>query len=362
VDECSSGQHRCHNSTICVNTVGSYMCRCGPGWKPKPGLQNNKNTTVCEEVPFPTWTPPTGISSQTLSHFFDQVKALGGTFKPGSADSTLQNLVKLVDELMEAPGDLKDLSPPTRHRVATQLLSGLEDTLRFLAKTLTAGPFTYHSPSDTGPTLVGLLSSRNMGVLLEDASLELDPEKLAELKDTHDVSDLRVRPSLLSAVNSVFLSNNNTESLASHVTFAFSHLESPGGEQVTNPPHGPCSHVPSQELVCAFWKRDKNGSGHWATKGCWKRGSQNGSTTCQCNHLSSFAILVAHYDVKDASLALITKVGLTLSLVCLLLCIFTFLLVRPIQGSRTTIHLHLCICLFVGSTIFLAGIENDGHQ
>lgn len=54
--------------------------------------------------------------------------------------------------------------------------------------------------------------------------------------------------------------------------------------------------------------------------------------------------------------------GLSLSLVCLLLCILTFLLVRPIQGSRTTMHLHLCICLFLGSAIFLTGIENKGHQ
>lgn len=51
--------------------------------------------------------------------------------------------------------------------------------------------------------------------------------------------------------------------------------------------------------------------------------------------------------------------GLAVSLVCLLLCILTFLLVRPIQGSRTTVHLHLCICLFVGSAIFLAGSENE---
>lgn len=52
--------------------------------------------------------------------------------------------------------------------------------------------------------------------------------------------------------------------------------------------------------------------------------------------------------------------GLSLSLVCLLLCILTFLLVRPIQGSRTTVHLHLCLCLSVAYAIFLAGIKNDG--
>lgn len=54
--------------------------------------------------------------------------------------------------------------------------------------------------------------------------------------------------------------------------------------------------------------------------------------------------------------------GLALSLVCLLLCILTFLLVRPIQGSRTTVHLHLCICLFVGSSIFLLGVEKKDEQ
>ena len=53
-----------------------------------------------------------------------------------------------------------------------------------------------------------------------------------------------------------------------------------------------------QELICAFWKSDSNRRGYWATSGCQTLGSGNGSTTCQCNHLSSFAILMAHYDVE----------------------------------------------------------------
>ncbi|XP_046505197.1 adhesion G protein-coupled receptor E5-like, partial [Equus quagga] len=64
VDECSSGQYQCHNSTVCVNTAGSYRCRCHPGWTPLLGLRDNQNTTVCEEVSFPTWTLPPGIQSQ----------------------------------------------------------------------------------------------------------------------------------------------------------------------------------------------------------------------------------------------------------------------------------------------------------
>lgn len=48
VDECSSGKHQCDNSTVCVNTVGSYTCHCRQGWVPKPGFRDKQMTTICE--------------------------------------------------------------------------------------------------------------------------------------------------------------------------------------------------------------------------------------------------------------------------------------------------------------------------
>ncbi|XP_034854221.1 adhesion G protein-coupled receptor E5 isoform X2 [Mirounga leonina] len=384
VDECSSGQPTCHESTVCINTVGSYKCHCRRGWEPKPGFQNRQPNTTCEEMSFPTWTPPPGIKSQSMSHFFERVQELHRDFKPALAQDTMQDLIKSVDEMLEAPRDLETLPLPERHLMATHFLLGYEAVLRTLAKAMPGASFTYLSPSntelslmiqergegnitmgqsharmlldwavatgarDSGPTVMGILSSCNMQKLLANASLELEPEKKVELNKIHQSPFRGAEPRLLSAVNLVFLSNTNTEKLDSPVTFAFSHLpETPG---------------PRQELICAFWKSDGNSSGHWAMTGCQTLGTRNGSTTCRCNHLSSFAILMAHYDIEDQKLALITRLGLVLSLVCLLLCILTFLLVRPIQGSRTTVHLHLCICLFVGSAIFLAGIENEGGQ
>ncbi|XP_053439655.1 adhesion G protein-coupled receptor E5 isoform X3 [Nycticebus coucang] len=380
MDECSSRQHLCHKSAVCVNTVGSYTCHCRPGWKPKAGVPTSQKSPVCEELPFANLTLPLGVNSQALSHFFNEVQKLG---KDTDKD-TIQNFIRLVDELIEAPGDMENLAPHERHYIVTWLLFTLEEVLRALAKTMPQGPFTYCSPSntelslliqekgvknvtmgqsharmllnwavaagarDSGPTVAGIFSSKNLAKLLANASLDLDPEKQAQLELNYERPVSGAQVHLLSAVNSVFLSNTNTEKLASPITFAFTHLEMPKQKH--------------QELICAFWKRNSNGSGHWATMGCQKMGSQNNTTTCQCHHLSSFAILMAHYDVQDWKLAMITKVGLALSLVCLLLCILTFLLVRPIQGSRTTIHLHLCICLFVGSAIFLAGIENEGGE
>ncbi|KAB0406046.1 hypothetical protein E2I00_012157 [Balaenoptera physalus] len=326
-DECSSGQHQCHNSTICVNTVGSYTCHCRQGWVPKPGFQEKQVDTIsCEEISFPTWTAPPEIKSQSLSGFFERVQKMSIDFKSALTQETIQYLIMSVDDLLKTPGDLEALDLSSRHHTATYLFSGLEQILRTLAKAMSGGSFIYHSPGDTGPTVVGILSSPNMQKLLANASLDLDLEKQTELEEIYESRVRGAQLRLLSAVNL---------------------WEMPGTRQ---------------ELICAFWKSDSNRRGYWATSGCQTLGSGNGSTTCQCNHLSSFAILMAHYDVEDWKLALITKVGLALSLVCLLLCILTFLLVRPIQGSRTTVHLHLCICLFVGSTIFLVGIENQGGQ
>ncbi|KAM9242400.1 adhesion G protein-coupled receptor E5 isoform 2-T2 [Dugong dugon] len=387
VDECSLKQNPCPNTTHCLNTVGGYKCHCRPGWKPIPVSPNGPNNTVCEEMSFPSWTRPSGVSSKTLSRFFDKVEYLGRDFKPDSAKNTIQNLVMFVDELLEASGDLEDQNLSTRHHTASYLLLGLEQVLSILAQALPEPSFTYHSPSNTelslmiqeqeehgdrnvtvgqsharmqlnwavaaqdknsGPTVVGILSSLNMQRLLANASLDLEAKKKDKLEEIHRSLIHGAQLKVLSAVNTAFLSNRNTKNLSFPVTFAFSHLpETPG---------------PRQELICAFWEYDNDTGGHWATTGCQTLGSRNGSTTCRCSHLSSFAIVMAHYNVQDPTLALITKVGLAFSLVCLLLCILTFLLVRTIQSSRTTVHLHLCICLFVGSAIFLAGIENEGGQ
>ncbi|XP_048198314.1 adhesion G protein-coupled receptor E5 isoform X2 [Perognathus longimembris pacificus] len=387
VDECRLRLHECHSSTTCINTVGSYKCRCSPGWEPLPGHTRDAKNPECQGIDFPTWTAPPGIHSPALDAFFEEVQNLTRDFRPQSpqdTSDTIQKLIKALDGLLQAPGDMEKLEPPSQHRLATQLLVGMEGTLRTLAQSLPEGSFNYTSSSSTelslmvqpqkngdttighsqaqmmlnwaiatgnetsryGLTVAGILSTPNMKNLLANASLDLEG-RLAALEKTYESPVLDAQLRFLSNVNSVFLSNMNTGKLASPVTFNFSHSrEMPG---------------PREEVICAFWKgEDGNRSGHWSTEGCEVLGTKDGMTTCQCHHLSSFAILMAHYHIQDPRLELITKVGLSLSLICLLLCIFTFLLVRSIQSSRTTVHLHLCLCLFLGSAIFLVGVENNG--
>lgn len=61
-------------------------------------------------------------------------------------------------------------------------------------------------------------------------------------------------------------------------------------------------------------------------------------------------------------LQLMTFLGLSLSLLCLFFCILTFSMIRSIQSPRTTIHLHLCISLFLAFLIFLTSISQTKSQ
>ncbi|XP_048196580.1 adhesion G protein-coupled receptor E4-like [Perognathus longimembris pacificus] len=108
--------------------------------------------------------------------------------------------------------------------------------------------------------------------------------------------------------------------------------------------------------LCVSWQGSEEG-GSWSTEGCSPVRSNESYTTCQCSHLSSFAVLMALAPKADAALSVITYVGLSLSLLCLLLAAFTFLLCRPIHNTSTTLHLQLSLCLFLAHLLFLTGIN-----
>ncbi|XP_023580485.1 adhesion G protein-coupled receptor E2 isoform X2 [Trichechus manatus latirostris] len=365
VNECSLKQNPCHNTTHCLNTVGGYKCRCRPGWKPIPGSPNGPNNTVCEEMSFPSWTRPSGVSSQSLSRFFDKVQDLGRDFKPDSAHYTIKNLTWEVDELLETPGDLENLSHSEQHCVATNLLDGLENVLKVLSKFLPKGPLTLRARAGTDLSL-DVMEQRvrevtlgqNYTRMLLKWDTEQEPKDsgigklLAEaaLHETHKSLQWGVSSILLSDVNSAFLSNSDTQKLSSPVTFIFS--------------HHPVTLGPGQKVLCVFWEHRKHGCGHWATTGCRTVSTEDTNTTCHCTHLSSFAVLMAQYDVQeeDPVLTVITYMGLGLSLLCLLLAALTFVLCKAIQNTSTSFHLQLSLCLFLAHLLFLIGIDRTEPQ
>ncbi|XP_051957744.1 adhesion G protein-coupled receptor L4-like isoform X2 [Xyrauchen texanus] len=120
------------------------------------------------------------------------------------------------------------------------------------------------------------------------------------------------------------------------------------------------------ETKCAFWEYYQSMVGHWSLEGCKRTHVNATHTSCSCNHLTHFAILMssaqanlfAHYNV----LTRITQLGMVISLICLSMCIFTFWFFRDIQTTRTMIHKNLCCSLFMAQFIFLIGINKFAHK
>ncbi|XP_029440732.1 adhesion G protein-coupled receptor E1-like [Rhinatrema bivittatum] len=115
------------------------------------------------------------------------------------------------------------------------------------------------------------------------------------------------------------------------------------------------NHQCTRTAICVFWDHS-TGTGSWSTKGCEVLRSNGTYTECSCDHLSSFAVLMATEEMEDDfALSIISFVGITFSLVCLGLAILTFLLCRPIRNANTFNHLQLSLCLFLALLLFLVG-------
>ncbi|XP_064477138.1 latrophilin Cirl-like isoform X2 [Ornithodoros turicata] len=115
---------------------------------------------------------------------------------------------------------------------------------------------------------------------------------------------------------------------------------------------------------CVFWDFSKR---DWSSQGCWVEDSNETHTTCGCDHLTNFAVLMDVRAVKisysnELALQVITYVGCFVSIVCMLLTIVTFHFLRSIESDRTVIHKNLCICLLIAEVVFVAGISQTAQR
>ncbi|XP_035164593.1 adhesion G protein-coupled receptor E4-like [Oxyura jamaicensis] len=112
-----------------------------------------------------------------------------------------------------------------------------------------------------------------------------------------------------------------------------------------------------KKLLCVSWKLN-NSEGQWTQQGCERVGGDNSNSICTCNHFSSFSIIMNINDdnkeeQKNRVLEVVTRVGLSVSLLCLFLTIITFVLCRSLWSVSISLHLQLSICLFIADFLFL---------
>ncbi|KAK6312100.1 hypothetical protein J4Q44_G00177640 [Coregonus suidteri] len=368
-DLCKMNKSICGGNGMCHNAAdGGHRCACHAGFTNYGDPQGkctelNCDTFVSEnhlELVLPVLQDAVALM-RTSCLELSESKTTG----PVDGEALLEALLSAIDRLLSG-GPLND------NKKVSVLLDLVETALRMIGPLL-KHPETRRSKSHTE---VELLVQRNASspqgpFTLSSTHAQLDSHwetaagdasypgfatvsllsyKGLETSTNHSFSGLKAQEGHSFQINSkvvtATVSNKNTTFLKEPVTFTFSHLkESDEGN-----------------YTCVYWDAEL-GDGTWSDRGCFLVQSNATHTVCSCYHLSSFAVLMALYEFKDTfQLQLITWVGLSLSLLCLFLCILTFSLIRSIQSTRNTIHLHLCLSLFIANLIFLIGISRTENQ
>uniref|UniRef100_A0A1A7X7H3 CD97 molecule n=2 Tax=Iconisemion striatum TaxID=60296 RepID=A0A1A7X7H3_9TELE len=415
INECEEGSV-CGPSSSCVNTHGSYYCKCNVGFGLRSGKPNYTGTVEqCEDVCRIDKTicgngtcnvEAGGHNCACLAGFTNYgrkrsrcVELNCDVFKAVDLLGEKRNIVQdHVKQLKEQCVDLSDSEDPKElngedllkfllsiivkllssevlgdNRKVSTFLALVEESLR-LSGPFVATPGTKMSSSHTELEMVvyngSIVPQGDKNLSTKHAQLDISMEVAAgdpsyypgfttvslltysNLENSANDFFTGLKPhenqrfKINSKVATVTVSNRDTKHLKEPVRITLYHLE-----QSDEFPH-----------ACVFWDSSEDG-GTWSSRGCSVEESNSEYTTCSCNHLSSFAVLMALYEIEaQFELQLITWVGLSLSLICLFICILTFSLIRSIQSPRTTIHLHLCISLFVANIVFLAGISKTENR
>ncbi|XP_073724829.1 cadherin EGF LAG seven-pass G-type receptor 1 [Misgurnus anguillicaudatus] len=114
--------------------------------------------------------------------------------------------------------------------------------------------------------------------------------------------------------------------------------------------------------VCVYWNHSipVAGGGAWSSKGCELIFRNSTHISCQCNHMTSFAVLMdiskrEHGDVLP--LKVVTYTTVSASLVALLITFLLLAILRRLRSNIHSIHKNLVAAIFLSELIFLTGIN-----
>uniref|UniRef100_A0A8C6A1B7 Adhesion G protein-coupled receptor E1 n=1 Tax=Marmota marmota marmota TaxID=9994 RepID=A0A8C6A1B7_MARMA len=313
VDECSQDPPPCGPNTVCTNTPGSYGCRCTAGFRPHhEGSQTHGNFS-CKRILFK-------CKEDMIPHNKQAQQCQAG-----------------------APVELEYVSMAEGNNIESKVIK--EDCLEengFYLKAKGDGMKISCSmikeSRSSGSTGVAFVSFANMESVLDERFFQGPQSPRANFKQR-----LRMNSRIVGGI----ITGEKKDNLSEPVIYVLENLQ---------------PKQKSERPICVSWSSDV-GDGGWTPAGCEVLKVLETHTVCSCDRLANLAIIMALEELPVAvSLEIISLVGLSLSLVCLVLAIATFLLCRAIRSRNTSLHLHLCVCLFLAKILFLTGVDKTDNQ
>ncbi|XP_027031134.2 adhesion G protein-coupled receptor F5-like [Tachysurus fulvidraco] len=115
---------------------------------------------------------------------------------------------------------------------------------------------------------------------------------------------------------------------------------------------------------CVFWNFDLlNGVGGWDSTGCQLKllGNETERYTCECNHTTSFSILMSPFNMDNLALNYLTYIGVGISMASLVLCLIIEIIIwKSVTRNETSFMRHVAIVniavsLLIANICFISG-------
>uniref|UniRef100_A0A8C2IY92 Cadherin, EGF LAG seven-pass G-type receptor 2 n=1 Tax=Cyprinus carpio TaxID=7962 RepID=A0A8C2IY92_CYPCA len=111
--------------------------------------------------------------------------------------------------------------------------------------------------------------------------------------------------------------------------------------------------------ICVFWNHSivAGGPGGWSSKGCEVVFRNSTHISCQCYHMTSFAVLmdISRREILPVKLITWSSVGVTLGFLFLTIVFLTCL--RAASSNKTSIVINGSAALFIAHLVFILGIN-----
>uniref|UniRef100_A0A8C0K5D4 Adhesion G protein-coupled receptor E3 n=1 Tax=Canis lupus dingo TaxID=286419 RepID=A0A8C0K5D4_CANLU len=355
IDECKPPINiYCGINAVCQNVNGGFHCLCNPGYKLLSGDTQfqNSNENTCQKTTSSTTTEgmknvsrspapePSQLQSvvETFKSFLTNYTTLPGMGEKGEVASWATTVLQDVEsEALQIALKFPEQKIQKIHNsimaIETRVVTDNCSEEQIFSLNTHMNSVDIHcddivQENIQGPSAIAFISYSSLGNITNETFFEEANEKEQVYLNSQVVS-------------AAIRSPRNT-SLSKSVILSFQQMK---------------MKTSSEKAICVYWKSTGEHS-QWSRDGCFLIQANESHTICNCTHLSSFAVLMALTEQEDDPvLAVITYMGLSLSLLCLLLAALTFLLCKAIQNTSTSLHLQLSICLFLAHLLFLTAID-----
>ncbi|KAL1005095.1 hypothetical protein UPYG_G00054440 [Umbra pygmaea] len=309
----------------------------------------------------------------------------------------VQAVVQVIDNLLgpEALVSWADMSTIDQSRSASLLLDALEKGAFLLANNLYEGRFSDRAPNVDLEVYVLNTEADLQDVTFphsydSDSVLQLTTAALQQYSSNGQVKMVltlyKNLGSFLSTHNSSLrldaaLTGGSGRRLAvnSHVISA-SVNTGPSRVFLSEPVVFTLRHLQLENHFspnCSFWNSTGSSTGpsagsgvaagHWSSQGCRLIHTNHTHTTCACNHLSAYAVLMTYHlphsvgGMDELLVYLVFWVGIAVALVCLAVCITLLCCQGAPHSDHSTVHKNLWTNLFVTELLFLVGVDKTQY-